>query len=397
MRVLLVGGGGREHALAWAMARHGHSLWFTHPNPGMAPLGETILGEPLATALHLRPELVVVGPEAPLAAGLVDALTAHDIPAFGPSAAAAKLESSKIFTKALVLGAGLSTAKSVVLRRQDSFTVDQPWVVKLDGLAAGKGVWVCQTVVETQRAISEAFAARPDADVLLEEVLVGPEVSVLGISDGARVVPLAAARDHKRRFTGDLGPNTGGMGAIAPVEIGAAALATCHEALERSVIAMNEAGTPFRGVLYGGFMLTEQGPKLLEFNVRFGDPECQPLMMLWDEDPVPWFLGSAKGRLPGAALRFRSQHAACVVISAENYPESSANAAITALPTDAADLVVFHAGTTLREGQLWATGGRVLGVTATAPTAAAARARAYEGAALVRFAGAAFRSDIGGS
>lgn len=394
--MLLVGGGGREHALAWAMSRHGHSLWFTHPNPGMAPLGETIAGEPLATVLRLCPDLVVIGPEAPLAAGLVDSLAAHGIPAFGPSAAAAKLESSKVFTKNLARTAGLPTAESVVLRRQDSFVVDKPWVVKLDGLAAGKGVWVCQTVAETQRAIAEAFVARPEAELLLEEVLVGPEVSVLGISDGARVAPLAAARDHKRRFDGDLGPNTGGMGAIAPVEIGEAALTQCHEALERAVVAMNVAGTPFRGVLYGGFMLTEQGPKLLEFNVRFGDPECQPLMMLWDEDPVPWFLGSAQGHLPGGSLRFTSQHAACVVISGENYPESSANAAITALPTDEPDLVVFHAGTTLRQGQLWATGGRVLGVTAAAATPAAARARAYEAAGMVRFVGAAFRTDIGG-
>lgn len=396
MRVLLVGGGGREHALAWAMARHGHSLWFTHANPGMAALGETLLGDPLTTADRLAPDLVVVGPEAPLAAGLVDALQARNIPAFGPNAAAAKLESSKVFTKNLAVSAGLPTAKSVVLRRGDTFVVDQPWVVKLDGLAAGKGVWVCQSIVETQQAITEAFVSRPDAEVLLEEVLVGPEVSVLAISDGARVVPLLPARDHKRRFNGDQGPNTGGMGAIAPVEVGSVALTACHESLERAVVAMAAAGTPFRGVLYGGYMLTESGPKLLEFNVRFGDPECQPLMMLWDEDPVPWFLGSAEGRLPGPTLRFSAHHAACVVISGEHYPESGANAPITQLPDDAEDLVVFHAGTSRRGDELWATGGRVLGVTATAGTAAAARARAYEGAARVRFAGAAFRTDIGG-
>lgn len=393
--MLLVGGGGREHALAWAMAKHGHQLWFTHDNPGMAPLGELLQGDPLATATALRPDLVVVGPEAPLATGLVDSLAALGIPAFGPSAAAARLESSKVFTKGLAQRAGVPTAEAVVLRRHDQFIVDKPWVVKLDGLAGGKGVWVCTTAEQTRQALADAFDARPSAEVLLEEVLVGPEVSVLAISDGTRVVPLSPARDHKRRFDHDHGPNTGGMGAIAPVLLATSELIACHDALQRSVTAMGKAGTPFRGLLYGGFMLTQSGPKLLEFNVRFGDPECQPLMLLWDEDPVPWFYGSALGQLPGDTLRFSSLHAACVVVVGEHYPGAPARAAITQLPRNTADLVVFHAGTATEDGQLWATGGRVLGVTATAQSAAAARARAYDAVAQVQFAGADFRTDIG--
>jgi phosphoribosylamine--glycine ligase len=377
------------------MAKHGHELWFTHENPGFLALGQAGGLDALAAAERLRPDLVVVGPEAPLAAGLVDALAARGFLAFGPSAAAAKLESSKIFTKGIARAAGLPTAESVVLRNSSRFVVDKPWVVKLDGLAAGKGVWVCQSIEETRAALVEAFLARPDAEVLLEEVLTGPEVSVLAISDGERVAPLLPARDHKRRFDGDIGPNTGGMGAIAPVDVSLDELTACHESLARAVGAMAAAGTPFRGVLYGGYMLTPTGPKLLEFNVRFGDPECQPLMALLAEDPVPWFLGAAQGRLPAESLRFSDLAACCVVVTGRGYPESGANAPITRLPADGAGVTVFHAGTTLREGQLWATGGRVLGVTAVAPTGESARQLAYAAVAQVEFEGAAFRADIG--
>ncbi len=395
MRIVLVGGGGREHALARAMARHGHAVHFTHDNPGFVGLGERTVADPMAAARHLSAELVVVGPEAPLAEGLVDHLEAEGFLAFGPSAAAARLESSKIFTKSLATRHGLPTAEARVVRRGDRLTLDRPWVVKLDGLAAGKGVWVPDSVAATEAALDEAFAARPDADVLLEERLEGPELSVLGIADGTRVVPLLPARDHKRRFDGDLGPNTGGMGAIAPVSVPEATLATCHDVLRRAVLGMKADGVPFRGVLYGGFMLTDSGPKLLEFNVRFGDPECQPLMTLLDEDPVPWFLGAARGELPGERLRFSSRHACCVVVSGADYPARGAHATITQLPRDSDDLVVYHAGTSSHDGALWATGGRVLGVTGLGPSAEAARSRAYQGVAEVRFAGAAWRGDIG--
>ena len=395
MRVLLVGGGGRECALARAMAKFGHSLAFTHDNPGFRGLGEVHRGDEVEVARKVGADLVVVGPEGPLAAGLIDRLRVAGIPGFGPSAAAARLESSKVFTKALAVRCGLPTADSRVVRRGDGFVVDRPWVVKLDGLAAGKGVWVCSTVEETAAALAEACVLRPEADVLLEEILVGPELSVLGIADGERVVPLPPARDHKRRFDGDRGPNTGGMGAIAPVAVSAAVLEVCHDVLRRAVAGMAEEGIPFRGVLYGGFMLTQSGPKLLEFNARFGDPECQVLMALLDEDPVPWFLGSALGRLPGPSIRFRDAHACCIVVSAGGYPERPANAPITRLPGESATLLLDHAGTTLRDDALWATGGRVLGITGVGDSAAVARERAYAAVGEVAFDEASWRSDIG--
>jgi phosphoribosylamine--glycine ligase len=396
MRVLLVGGGGRESALARAIARNGHSLFVTHPNPGFVAFGEHVVApSAVEAAAAVGAELVVIGPEGPLAEGVVDALEAAGFPAFGPSAAAARLESSKVFTKSLARRYDLPTAEARVLRRGDTFVPDRGWVVKLDGLAAGKGVWVCDTAEETRAAVEAAFAARPDAELLVEERLIGPELSVLGLSDGARVVPLPAARDHKRRFDGDLGPNTGGMGAIAPVPVPPEVLAACHDTLDRAVAGMAADGVPFRGVLYGGFMLTAEGPKLLEFNVRFGDPECQAILALWEDDPVPWLAGAARGRLPEGAPRFRAEHACCVVVCGERYPEGGANAPIEALPADAADLRVDQAGTAKRGDALWATGGRVLGITGLAATAEAARARAYAGVAEVRFAGAAWRRDIG--
>jgi phosphoribosylamine--glycine ligase len=393
MRILLVGGGGREHALAWILARFGHTLSFTDPNPGFEGLG-TYVGGP-AVDMAAGVDLVVVGPEAPLAAGLVDQLAARGIPAFGPSAAAARLESSKVYTKAFALRHDLPTAAARVLAPGEPFQADRPWVVKLDGLAGGKGVWVCGTAEETDAAVLQARALRPGAELLLEEVLVGLEVSVLGLSDGTRVVPLLPARDHKRRYDGDLGPNTGGMGAIAPVPVAPDDLAVCHDVLRRAVAGMAEEGTPFRGVLYGGFMLTPDGPKLLEFNVRFGDPECQPLMTLLDEDLAPWLLGSALGTLPGTALRWQAGAACCVVVTAEGYPERVADAEIEALPENREDLVVFHAGTTRVAGRVRATGGRVFGVVGRGADIEAARAIAYAGVEQVRFSGAAWRGDIG--
>lgn len=393
MNILLVGGGGREHALAWALARYGHTLRFTHDNPGFQGLGTVVGGD---AAQVEGADLVVIGPEAPLAAGLVDALAARGVPAFGPSAAAARLETSKVYTKAFAVRQGLPTADSRVLRPGEPFQADRAWVVKLDGLAAGKGVWVCADAAETDAAVAQARAARPDADLLLEERLEGPELSVLGISDGTRVVPLLPARDHKRRFDGDLGPNTGGMGAIAPVPVGDDVLAVCHDVLRRAVAGMAAEGTPFRGVLYGGFMLTPTGPKLLEFNVRFGDPECQPLMTLLDEDLAPWLLGSATGALPGDTLRWRAAAACGVVVCGEEYPERGANAVVTHLPSESEELRVFHAGTSRVDGVLRATGGRVFCVVGLGADPAAARAQAYSAVPDVRFEGAAWRTDIGG-
>ncbi len=393
MRILVVGGGGREHALGWRLAASGHTLYFCAPNPAFDALGVVHVGDPVDVAQAHAVDLVVVGPEGPLAEGLVDRLEAVGIPAFGPRKDAAWLESSKVASKAFMQRHGLPCARSITLSGVDTLAWDGPGVVKLDGLAAGKGVWVCPDGRGVAAAVDEAFRLRPDDRVIIEELLDGPELSVLGISDGTRVVSLLPARDHKRRYDGDLGPNTGGMGAVAPVPTDA--WGACGAILQRAVTAMAAEGTPFRGVLYGGFMLTAQGPKLLEFNVRFGDPECQPLMVLLDEDPAPWFLGAATGRLPGERLRWKSGSACCVVVCGEEYPTRGADAEIVALPVDAADLVVFHGGTSRVGTVLRATGGRVLGVTGFGADLEAARRRAYEAVAQVRFAGAAWRTDIG--
>lgn len=393
MNILLVGGGGREHALAWALSRYGHTLSFTHANPGFEGLGVVCAGDPLAMAKELRPDLVVIGPEGPLANGLVDALGALSIPAFGPTKAAAQLESSKVWSKEFMLRHGLPTARSQVLSAGQTLPMVEDGVIKVDGLAAGKGVWVCTDEAAVRRAVAEAMRLQPKSRILLEERLSGPEVSVLALSDGTHIAPLPTAKDHKRRFDGDRGPNTGGMGAVAPV--GIPEQEECVDILQRAVTAMAYEGNPFRGVLYGGFMLTKKGPRLLEFNARFGDPECQVLMALLDEDPAPWFLGAALGRLPGRSMRTRWAHACCVVVTGEGYPERPANAVIEALPQEAHDLVVFHAGTERRGPDLYATGGRVLGVTGVGPSAELARERAYAGVREVRFAGASFRSDIG--
>jgi phosphoribosylamine--glycine ligase len=393
MRIVVVGGGGREHAIAWGLARHGHALGFTHDNPGFEALGERLPADAVGAARAFRAELVVVGPEGPLAEGLVDALAAQGIPAFGPTRAAARLETSKVFTKRFCDRHGLPTAAYEVVEPGQVFAADRARCVKLDGLAAGKGAWVCGSSEETTGQVMAAQRARPRDAVLVEDLLAGPEVSVLAISDGVRIEPLPPARDHKRRFDGDRGPNTGGMGAVAPVAVDA--LDACHEVLQRTVAGMASEGTPFRGVLYGGFMLTDRGPVLLEFNTRFGDPECQVLQVLLDEDPAPWYLGAATGQLPPGPLRRRDAHACCVVVCGTGYPEVAADAAIESLPADADDLVVFHAGTARVDGRLRAKGGRVLGVTGLGPTPAAARERAYAAVREVRFEGAAWRSDIG--
>lgn len=396
MNVLIVGGGGREHALAWLCARHGHSIFATQPNPGILGLGARLLpgGDLVAAAREARVDLVVVGPEQPLAEGLVDRLVTAGVPAFGPTAAAARLETSKVFTKRFCLRHGLPTAAATIV--EPGAPLPSPGgaaVVKLDGLAAGKGVWVCPDAASAAQALAEARAARPAEPILLEETLSGREVSVLALADGAHIAPVPAARDHKRRFDGDRGPNTGGMGAIAPIRF--PEYDVCVEILQQAVAAAARDDMPFRGVLYGGFMLTPDGPKLLEFNVRFGDPECQVLMALWDEDPTPWLLGAATGRLPGRALRQRPLSACCVVVTGDGYPDRGADAPVDALPGEQPDLVVFHAGTVKQAGVTWARGGRVFGVTGLGPSPEAARARAYQGVEKVRFRGAAWRSDIG--
>ncbi len=392
MRILIVGGGGREHALAWILARSGHTLSFTHDNAALATLGARVSDDALLAAEGV--DLVVVGPEAPLADGLVDALSARNVPCFGPTRAAARLETSKVYAKAFCARHGLPTAASRIVH--DPAEVVGTWVVKMDGLAAGKGVVVAESEAETRDAVAMFAAARPGADILLEERLEGPELSVLVLSDGARIAPLPPARDHKRRHDGDEGPNTGGMGVVAPAKVAPDVLAECHAILARAVDGMAAEGTPYRGVLYGGFMLTAHGPRLLEFNARFGDPECQAILSLIDEDLAPWFLGAALGRLPEGAIRVRDGVAVCVVVAASEYPAAPCDVALEGLPAETDDLRVFFAGVQRgSDGGLRARGGRILSLVGTGPTVAAARMRAYHGTRAVRFVGASWRTDIG--
>jgi phosphoribosylamine--glycine ligase len=409
LRVLLLGSGGREHALAWKLAQSPRldTLFAAPGNPGIARHG---LCEPgldildgAAVVRHARErriDLVVVGPEAPLAAGVADALRAAGVAVFGPSAAAARLEASKAFTKRLCDEAGIPTAAwarfdTLAAARAHVQGHPLPVVVKADGLAAGKGVTVAATFAEADAALEALFAEGP-AEVVIEAFLEGEEASFFVLADGETAVPLIAAQDHKRLLDGDRGPNTGGMGAFAPPS----AFTPAHQAatMERIVLptlrAMAGRGTPFSGVLFAGLMLTADGPKLIEFNVRFGDPECQVLMMLLESDLLELLEAVATGRLQGVHPRWRSGHAAGVVVAARGYPEAPAKGgAIDGL--DSCGATVFHAGTKREGGRLVAAGGRVLTVCAAADTLASASAQAYAAIEKISFADGVFRRDIG--
>jgi len=414
VHVLIVGGGGREHALAWRIAQSPlvHSISTTVANPGILALGGGLCtGDPVAWAGTHGVDLVVVGPEAPLVEGLVDRLDAAGITAFGPSAAAARLEASKRFAKAFMDEVGIPTARwsthddaSAAHAAVDA--LGGACVVKADGLAAGKGVVVADTAEDAHRAVDDVLGGRfgaAGARVVVEERLRGPELSVLALCDGQRALPLLPARDHKRRFDGGEGPNTGGMGAICPpADVDADLVDQVRRTvLQPAVDGMAARGTPFRGVLYAGLMLTPDGPKVLEFNVRFGDPECQPLMMMLDEDLVPLMVAASQGRLPQRALRWRAGAACCVVVTAGAYPGVYPKGlAVRGLPPgdqrDARDLVVFQAGTREdMDGEIVTSGGRVLGVTAWGADLGAARARAYGVVPTLHFDTAAWRTDIG--
>ena len=411
--ILLLGSGGREHALARKLAGSAlcRRLSVAPGNPGIAAHGTLVptldITDPAAVVAHARAEsigLVVVGPEAPLAAGVADALRAASIPVFGPSAAAARLEASKAFTKALCDEASIPTAR---YRRFDALQPalayanahPLPVVVKADGLAAGKGVTVAATHAEAEASLRDLFAS-PGAEVVIEECMVGEEVSFFVLADGSTALPLLAAQDHKRVGDGDTGPNTGGMGAYAPARVFTPALQarTVAEIIEPTLKAMAARGTPFTGVLFAGLMLTESGPRLIEYNVRFGDPECQVLMALLESDLGELLLAAAKGELAGYQARWKPGAAAIVVVAARGYPGTPAKGApISGL--DAAEqqgATVLHAGTALSpDGQLVAAGGRVLGVTAAGPSVGAAVATAYAAIEKISFADGFHRADIG--
>ncbi len=397
MRVLLVGSGGREHALAWRLATSTEldELHAAPGNPGIASLatchpvsaddGDGLLG----LARSLAADLVVVGPEAPLVHGVADALRHAGIPVFGPSAAAARIEGSKVFAKAVMAAAGVPTA--AVLREPRA-----PCVLKADGLAAGKGVVVCRTDAELAAGLEVARGF--EGTVLVEELLEGPEVSVLAVCDGRDALGLAPARDFKRAYDGDIGPNTGGMGSFAPVpDVDEAMLESLLATCVRPTLAeLARRGTPFVGTLFAGLILTADGPRVLEFNCRFGDPETQSILPLVEGDLLNGLTAAASGSLAGLTLGRLPASAVTVVLAAGGYPErGDAGSPIDGVgDAEGEGALVFHAGTARSDGRLVTNGGRLLGVTATGADLAEARARAYAAADRIRIAGARRREDI---
>jgi phosphoribosylamine--glycine ligase len=417
MRVLVVGGGGREHALAWKIARSPlvKALYAAPGNPGIArqatllPLrGEDVEGVAGAAREH-RVDLVVVGPEAPLVAGLADRLARDGVPVFGPSAGAAEVEGSKAFAKEVMLAAGIPTAEHAVFGEVGPALAHARArggrvVVKADGLAAGKGVVVCGTVEEAEAALRSMLVDRvhgqAGARVLVEERLEGPEASVICLTDGERVRLLPAAQDHKRVGDGDRGPNTGGMGAFSPTaNVGPEVARQVEErVLLPAVRELARRGRPFRGALYAGLMLTPRGLRVLEFNARLGDPETQPIVMRLPGDLVPALLAAAAGDLSGVALDVDPRPAVGVVLAAEGYPgKPAAGDAVEGAEADPGeDVQVFQAGTARdAAGRLVAAGGRVLTVAALGADLGAARSRAYQALGRIRLRGGHYRRDIG--
>jgi phosphoribosylamine---glycine ligase len=418
MRVLVIGSGGREHALCWAIAASPllTKLWCAPGNPGIAQVAECVpigvLDFPalVAFAQDNEIDLVVPGPEAPLVAGIVDAMEAASVPCIGPSSAAAQLEGSKAFTKELCDAAGIPTAQwerfdDAAAAREFVRRRGAPLVVKADGLAGGKGVVVAATDDEALAAIDAMMQSRAfgeaGAAVVIEECLVGEEVSLFALCDGETALFLGFAQDHKRVGEGETGPNTGGMGAYSPTPSFPPALqeAAMDGIIRPALAEMARRGTPFRGVLYAGLMLTDQGAKLIEFNVRFGDPECQPLMLRLMSDLLPALQAAYDGELKNFDLRWRDVASICVVMAARGYPEAPERGSeIRGLDRAAAvtDVVVFHAGTEAdAAGRVRAAGGRVLNVCATGADLRAARDAAYTAIRQIDWPEGFCRHDIG--
>ncbi len=414
MNILLLGSGGREHALAWKLAQSPSTtkLYAALGNPGIAEEAELVALEATDHAAVIgfcadrEIGLVVIGPEAPLVDGLSDALRAAGLPVFGPSRAAAQLEGSKGFTKDLCARAGIPTAgyvrtASLEEARTALARFAAPYVLKADGLAAGKGVVIVETLSEAHEALADMFGGgfgAAGAEVVIEEFMEGEEASFFALTDGTAILPFGSAQDHKRVGDGDVGPNTGGMGAYSPAPVLTAELQArvMAEIIEPTVRTMREDGIPYSGVLFAGLMLTADGPKLIEYNARFGDPECQVLMMRLESDLVVLMLACATGELAGVTAQFRPDTALTVVMAAKGYPGTpEKGGAIVLGEAGTGSAKVFHAGTALKDGALVANGGRVLNVTAMASSVTEAQRIAYAAVDAIDFASGFCRRDIG--
>ncbi len=416
MNILLVGSGGREHALAWKIKQSPllTRLVAAPGNPGIAGLCETRpvkvtdVDGLVALAQEIAADLVVVGPESALEVGLADRLNALGIPCFGPTASAARLETSKAFSKDFLARHAMPTAAYGVFETPDDAAVfldsqTAPYVIKADGLAAGKGVVIAETRADADAAVADMLGGRfgqAGARVVIEEFMPGEEASFFALCDGETAIPFGFAQDHKRAYDGDMGPNTGGMGTYSPAPVLTDDLArrAFDECVLPAVRGMAAEGNPYRGVLYAGLMLTPTGPRLVEFNARFGDPECQVLMLRLESDLVPYLLAAATGTLADQpAPTWKADPAICVVLAADGYPDSPVSGAvIRGADAPHGDAVVFHAGTSRdADGALRSSGGRVLNVCATGASLQAARDTAYAAVDAIDFPGGFCRRDIG--
>ena len=414
MKILVVGSGGREHAIVWALSKSPRvtELYCAPGNAGIAalatcvPVGATDVETMVSWAVEHQMDFVVVAPDDPLALGMVDALEAAGIPAFGPRKDAAVIEASKAFSKELMRKYHIPTAKYATFTDMDqaiAYIHEQgaPIVVKADGLALGKGVTVAATEEEAVEAVRAMMAdnkfGASGSTVVIEECMTGPEVTVLCFADGEHISPMPSSQDHKRAYDGNQGPNTGGMGAITPAPCYTPEIAQrcVKEIFEPTMAAMKAEGRPFQGVLYFGLMLTAEGPKVVEYNARFGDPECQALLMRLDTDLMDIFEACVKGTLDQVDIRWKREAACCLVLASGGYPLSYEKGKVIEGLDQVADAVVFHAGTAEMDGRIVTNGGRVLGVTALGEDLEAAIRNAYQAAQPIHFDQMHFRTDIG--